>query len=87
MPKGVHSKLKRREKSKGKLPSPGYGKPKELRYLHASGFKEILISNSKDLEKIDSKIQVARISHSVGKKNRSEILKKAEELKIKVLNP
>jgi len=86
-PIGIHSKLKIREKSKGKMPSPGYGKPKNLRYLHPSGFKEVLISNLKELEKIDSKKEAVKIFHSVGKKKRQEILKKAEELKIKVLNP
>jgi large subunit ribosomal protein L32e len=86
-PRGLHAKLRVREKSKGKLPSPGYGKPKEFRYLHPSGFKEVLIFNAKELEKIDPKTQAVRISHSVGKKKRAEILKRAEELKIKVLNP
>lgn len=86
-PKGIHSKLKVREKSKGKMPSPGYGKPKELRYLHPSGLKEVLVSNIKELEKINPEKEAVRISHSVGKKKRTEILKKAEELKIKVLNP
>lgn len=86
-PRGMHGKLRRHEKSKGKMPSPGYGSPKELRYLHPSGFKEVLVSNFNDLQKIDSKIEAVKISHAVGKKKRTEILKKAEELKIKVLNP
>ncbi len=86
-PKGLHSKLRKRIKSKGKIPSPGYGAPKNLKYLHPSGFKEILVHNVKELERIDPKKEAARIAHTVGKKKRKEILKKAEELKIKVLNP
>jgi large subunit ribosomal protein L32e len=86
-PYGSQSKLRRKMKSKGKLPSVGYKKPKSLRYLHPSGFKEILISNIKDLGKINPKTQAIKISHSIGKKKRKEILKKAKELKIKVLNP
>ena len=86
-PKGLHSKLRKRIKSKGKIPSPGYGAPKNLKYLHPSGFKEVLIHNVKELERIDPKKEAARIAHTVGKKKRKEILKKAEELKIKVLNP
>jgi len=86
-PIGIHSKLRRKEKSKGKMPTIGYRAPKELRYLHPSGMKEVLIHNVNELSRIDSKIEAAKIAHSVGKKKRIEILKKAEEMKIKVLNP
>jgi large subunit ribosomal protein L32e len=86
-PRGVHSKVRRHEKSKGSAPSVGYRAPRELRGLHPSGFREVLVSNVNDLGKIDSKTQAAKISHAVGEKKRQEILKKAEELKIKVLNP
>jgi large subunit ribosomal protein L32e len=86
-PRGIHSKIRRREKSKIKMPSVGYGAPKELKHLHPSGFKEVLVYNLNDLQKIDPKKEAARIAHTVGKKKRIELLKKAEELKIKVLNP
>ena len=69
------------------MPSVGYGAPRQLRFLHPSGFKEVLVSSLKDLEKVDPKTEAIKIAHTVGKKKRQEILKKAEELKIKVLNP
>jgi len=86
-PRGMHSKVRRHEKSKGATPSIGYRAPVKLRGLHPSGFREVLISNTKDLEIIDTKTQAVKIAHAVGEKKRQEILKKAEELKIKVLNP
>jgi len=86
-PRGLHSKIRVRTKGKIKRPSVGYGAPKKLRYLHPSGLKEVLIFNANGLQKIDPKSEAAKISHSVGKKKRSEIVKKAEELKIRVLNP
>jgi len=86
-PRGIHSKVRIRKKGKIKMPSVGYGAPKELRFLHPSGLKEVLISNLKDLEKVDPKTQAIRIAHTVGEKKRKEIIKKAEEMKIKVLNP
>lgn len=86
-PKGMTSKLRRKEKSHGRLPSVGFGAPKNLRYLHPSGMKEILIHNMHELEKIDMKKEAAKIAGNVGKKKRMEIQKKAEELKIKILNP
>lgn len=85
--RGWHSKVRIREKGKPKMPSVGYGAPRELRYLHPSGFREVLVSNVNDLQKIDPSKEVVKIAHAVGKKKRSGILKKAEELKIKVLNP
>lgn len=86
-PRGRQSKLRIRLKSKGKIPSPSYGAPRELRYLHPSGFREVLVYNINDLQKINAKEEAMKIAHTVGKKKRQEILKKAEELKIKVLNP
>jgi len=85
--RGLHAKVRRHEKGKLKIPSIGYGAPRESRYLHPSGFKEVLVCNFNDLQKIDPKIEAARIANPVGERKRKEILKKAEELKIKVLNP
>jgi len=86
-PRGSQSKLRKHKKSKGFMPSVSYGTPKALRYLHPSGFREVLVNDIKDLEKIDASKEAVKISHGVGKKKRQEILKKAEEKKIKVLNP
>lgn len=86
-PKGINSKIL--EKRKGKLPMPtvGYGAPKEMRYLHPSGFREVLVNNVKDLEKVNAEKEAVKIASAVGGRKRSEIMKKAEEMKVKVLNP
>jgi large subunit ribosomal protein L32e len=47
---------------------------------------EVMVHNVLDLEKINPKTHVGRISARVGKKKRMEIVKKAEKLKIKLLN-
>lgn len=85
-PRGSTSKLRRKEKSHGRQPNAGYGAPRNLRFLHPSGMREILIHNLNELQKIDAKKEAARIAASVGTKKRNEILKKAEEMKIKILN-
>ncbi|MEM2597607.1 MAG: eL32 family ribosomal protein, partial [Thermofilum sp.] len=54
--------------------------------LHPSGFEEVLVHNVKDLERIDPKRQAVRIAATVGRRKRAEILKRAEELGITVLN-
>jgi len=86
-PRGMHSKLRKHKKAKGFLPQSGYGSPKSVRYLHPSGFEERLVFNLNDLEKINPEKQACRIASTVGKKKRLEIMRKTEELKIKVLNP
>ena len=86
-PKGINSKIA--QKKKGKLPMPtiGYGAPKKMKYLHPSGLREVLVNNVDDLMKANAGKEAVKIASAVGKKKRSEILKKAEEMKIKVLNP
>jgi len=85
--RGSQNKLRKHRKSRGHIPQSGYGSPKSTRGLHPSGYQDILVHNLKDLEKINPEKQVCRIASAVGKKKRFEILKKAGELKIKILNP
>lgn len=86
-PRGRQSKVRVKEKAKIKMPTIGYRAPRKLRYLHPSGFREVLIYNVNELLKVDPKQEAVRIASTVGEKKRIEILKRAEELKIKVLNP
>ena len=85
-PRGLDSKLRKKEKSKGKAPNIGYRAPELTRSLHPSGLKELYIQNIKDLEKIDPKTQVGRLSSTIGKKKRESIVKRAEEIKLRLLN-
>ncbi len=86
-PRGINSKIRKKLGGKMKMPSISYGAQHEMRYLHPSGLKDVLVYNLRDLEKIDSKKEAARIAASVGKRKRSDIMKKAEEMKLKILNP
>jgi large subunit ribosomal protein L32e len=84
-PRGIDS-IHRKED--GAVPKIGYGTNKNLRFRHPSGYFETIVRNVNDLEKIAAQNQVmaARIARTVGKRKRIEIIKKANELKIKVLN-
>ena len=86
-PRGIHSQLRKHKKEAGNLPKSGYGSPRSVRGMHPSGFEEVIIFNLKDIEKIKPEKQACRIASTVGKKKKLEIMKKASELKIKVLNP
>jgi len=85
-PKGLHSKMRRHFGYRRNVVSIGYGSPKGAKSLHPSGFKEVMVHNVKDLEKIDPETEAARIGHKVGMRKREKIQERADELKIRVLN-
>ncbi|NOZ76567.1 MAG: 50S ribosomal protein L32e [Euryarchaeota archaeon] len=85
-PRGVTNKVRKRLSGKGRAPSIGYGTDRSRRGLHPSGLREVLVSNVKELEAIDPATTAARISGRVGKRKKEQILKRADELKLKVLN-
>ncbi len=85
-PMGDHSKMRQHYGYRRNVVSIGYGSPRGARYLHPSGFREILVWNVADLNKIKPETEAARVAHSVGYKKRLEIEEKADELKIRVLN-
>ena len=86
-PKGKDNKMRKQKSGMPALVKVGYRSPKAARGLHPSGYRDILIHNTQELVKLDSKRDAARIAHTVGKKKRIEIINKALELGIKVLNP
>lgn len=86
-PIGKRNKLRKHIKAKGFLPKAGYGSPSAVRGFHPSGFEEIRVFNLSDLQKINPQKQCARIAAGVGNRKKTEMVKKAGELKIRVLNP
>jgi large subunit ribosomal protein L32e len=86
-PKGKDNKMRKQKSGMPALVKIGYGGPRGARGLHPSGYRDIVIHNTAELSKLDPKNDAARIGHTVGKKKRIEIIRKAAELSIKVLNP
>ncbi|MEK6816891.1 MAG: 50S ribosomal protein L32e [Nanoarchaeota archaeon] len=84
-PKGMHSKLRKKRKSRMPHPSTGWSSPKSVRGLHRLGLKERYVQSVKDMEGMDRKTEGVLVAR-VGIKNKVEILKKALELKVTVLN-
>lgn len=86
-PKGIDSKMRKQKSGWPKIVKVGYRGPKVARYLHPSGFYDKLVHNVNELSLLDPKKDAVRIAATVGKRKRKEIIEKAKELKIKVLNP
>lgn len=85
-PRGKHSKLREKKGYRNAFVESGYRGPREVRNLHPSGFKEVYVTNIKDIDGINPKTEGARIASSVGKRKRYEIQDKARSLGIRVFN-
>jgi len=85
-PRGLDNKMRRKIKGWPPTVSVGYRGPKVARGLHPSGYKEVLVYNAEEVEKIDPKTQAVRIAHTVGKRKRAKILVEARKRKITILN-
>ena len=85
-PRVIHSKMRRHFKYRITVVQPGFRGPASVRGLHPSGFEEVMIHNPKEVDNVDPKTQAIRISSKVGDKKREIIVKKADDLKIRIFN-
>ncbi|MDY6865929.1 MAG: 50S ribosomal protein L32e [Halobacteriota archaeon] len=85
-PRGLQSKFRRHVSAKGALVKSGYGSPKAVKGLHPCGLSEVLVANPSEITDLDPETQAVRISGTVGAKKKSEIIKRASERGLKVLN-
>ncbi len=84
--RGLDNKV--RKKIRGRIASPnvGYRAPRQVRYLHASGFQEVVVHNLTELEKVNPRKQIIKIAHAIGRKKRVSLQDRADELNILILN-
>ncbi len=85
-PHGMDNKQRRNYRYRGSLVRIGHGKVNAASGLHPSGFEEVMVHNSSDLEQIDAETQAARVGATVGGRKREVIHSRADELGIRVLN-
>jgi len=86
-PRGGLSKQRRGFKSRGPKVAPGFKSPKAARGLHPSGFEEVRVHNTDDLDDVDGDSQAVRIASKVGGRKRERIEEICEDEEIRVLNP
>lgn len=85
-PRGRHSRIRLEKKGAPAKPKAGYRTRKSERGKHPSGYDEVLVHNTSDLEEVDPETEAARIAGKVGARKREMIVEKADELDIKLLN-
>jgi large subunit ribosomal protein L32e len=86
-PRGQLSKQRRGVKGKGAVVQAGYRSPTAARGLHPSGFEEVRVHNTDDLEDVDPDREAVRIAATVGGRKRERIEDVCEDREIRVLNP
>ncbi|MCW7077266.1 MAG: 50S ribosomal protein L32e [Candidatus Syntropharchaeales archaeon] len=87
-PRGLHNKMRKHIRDKGRYVKSGFGSPRWVRGLHASGLKEVLVTSHKiNLEAFDPADCAIRIASGIGKRKRLLIEDRANKLGLKVLNP
>ncbi len=91
-PKGMHSKVRRKEKKTFKMPDPSFMKPKNQRFKHPSGLEQIIINSKKQFKKIIEEKKdtlnnyIFVLNSKLSKKTIKEILENALKLKIRIAN-
>lgn len=85
-PRGIHSKMRLRKRGYRRSVEIGWGTNKKIRNLDKDGLRIRLVSSIKELDNVDTKTEGIIVSKKIGLKNRILLLKKTEEMKIKVLN-
>ncbi|MGY5875826.1 MAG: 50S ribosomal protein L32e [Candidatus Thorarchaeota archaeon] len=85
--RGIDSATREKRKGRIAMVSSGYRKPRAVRGLHPSLYQEVMVYRPADLEGLDPDIHAVRIGGSVGLRKRQEIIKRAETMLLKILNP
>ncbi len=87
-PRGIDNRVRRRFRGNMPMASIGYGSNKKTRHMLPSGFYKFSVHNVAELEVLlmHSRKFAAEIAASVSAKKRKDIVKRAEELGIRVLN-
>eukprot|EP00070_Physeter_catodon_P015626 XP_023973704.1 60S ribosomal protein L32-like [Physeter catodon] len=87
-PKGIDCRVRRKFKGTNTMPNIGYGSNKKTRHMLPNGFYKFVVSNPKDVELLlmHNRKFAVEIAHSVSSRKRREILERAQQLNLLVLN-
>ncbi|KAM0674047.1 60S ribosomal protein L32 [Gurleya vavrai] len=87
-PRGIDNRVRRKLRGAIKMPGKRYMNDEIVRHILPNGFKKVLVSNVKELEALVglNRFYCAEVRHAIGAKKRIEIVNRAKEMDILVLN-
>ena len=87
-PRGIDGRVRRRFKGSTLMPSIGYGSDKKTRFRLKNGFYKFLVQGPADLEMLmmHNEKYAIEIASNVGAKKRKEIVERADQLRLTVMN-
>jgi large subunit ribosomal protein L32e len=86
-PRGVTSRMRKEKNGWPQLVKVGHGSPSNLRGRHPRGLDERLVHNESDLEGLNSKQHIVRLSATLGERRRLILLDRIKSLNIHIANP
>ena len=85
-PNGSDSKMRKGFRGYRRSVALGWGAPNEVKNLHKSGLKVVIVNSVSDIDGLDPSREGIIVSGQVGMRKKVLVLKKASEKGVKVLN-
>ena len=87
-PKGIDSAVRRKFRGTVRMPNIGYGSNKKTRHMLPNGFYKFMVRTPSDIEMLlmHNREYCAEIAHNVSSQKRAEIVQRAKELDVRVIN-
>ncbi len=85
-PKGMHSKMRHHKKGYSAYVETGWGSPVEVKGLHKSGLKPVVVNNIGQVATIDAKTEGAVIASHVGNRLKVALIEALLKKNVKILN-
>ena len=86
-PRGVTSRMRKEKKGWPTLVKAGRGSAASTRGRHPRGLIERLVRNEADLEGLNPKVHIIRLSAQLGERRRIVLVERAKSLNIHIANP
>ena len=86
-PRGVTSRMRKEDKGWPIKVKVGYGNRASERGLHPRGLRERLVRTESDLEGLDPKVHLVRLSGKLGERRRLVLLDRVKALNVHIVNP